>query len=70
MSKNIICFVSLYRLLETTPVILLLNKQDLLANKIKSGVRLEDYFPEFADYVLPSVDTRKKFIKILSRSRN
>ena len=36
----------------TISVILFLNKQDLLAEKITSGRRLEDYFPEFARYVV------------------
>lgn len=35
-------------------VILFLNKQDLLAAKIGSGRRrLDDYFPDFREYVLP-----------------
>jgi guanine nucleotide-binding protein G(s) subunit alpha len=35
-------------------VILFLNKQDLLEEKIKSGKsRLQDYFPEFVHYMLP-----------------
>jgi len=35
-------------------VILFLNKQDLLAEKIKAGKhKLEDYFPEFARYQTP-----------------
>lgn len=51
----------LYRRLETIPVILLLNKQDLLATKIKTnGARLSDYFPDFVDYTLSEVDSRKK----------
>ncbi|CAJ0584477.1 unnamed protein product, partial [Mesorhabditis spiculigera] len=43
------------RWLKTISVILFLNKQDLLAEKIKAGrYKLEDYFPEFANYQLPS----------------
>jgi hypothetical protein len=35
-------------------VILFLNKQDLLEEKIKSGrYKLEDYFPEFVHYMIP-----------------
>lgn len=35
-------------------MILFLNKQDLLAEKIKAGKhKLEDYFPEFARYQTP-----------------
>ncbi|CAF1365999.1 unnamed protein product, partial [Adineta steineri] len=40
------------RWLRAISVILFLNKQDLLAEKIKTGRRLEDYFPEFARYVV------------------
>ena len=40
------------RWLRTISVILFLNKQDLLTEKIQSGRRLEDYFPEFARYVV------------------
>ncbi len=63
---EIICLLSLDRLLETTPVILILNKQDLLAKKIKSGVRLEDYFPDFTGYVFSGLHARKKHMRILS----
>jgi len=41
-----------FRWLRTISVILFLNKQDLLAEKIKNGRRLENYFPEFARYVV------------------
>lgn len=42
------------RWLRTISVILFLNKQDLLEDKIKSGKsRLEDYFPEFVHYMVP-----------------
>ena len=35
-------------------MILFLNKQDLLEEKIRSGKsRLEDYFPEFVHYMIP-----------------
>jgi len=40
------------RWLRSISVILFLNKQDLLAEKIKSGRRLEAYFPEFARYAV------------------
>jgi len=40
------------RWLKTISVILFLNKQDLLREKITAGrSKLEDYFPEFSDYV-------------------
>ena len=42
------------RWLKTISVILFLNKQDMLAEKIKAGRhKLETYFPEFAAYQLP-----------------
>lgn len=42
------------RWLRTISVILFLNKQDLLEEKIVSGKsKLEDYFPEFVHYMLP-----------------
>ncbi len=42
------------RWLRTISVILFLNKQDLLEEKIKSDrSRLEDYFPEFVHYTVP-----------------
>lgn len=44
----------MFRWLRTISVILFLNKQDLLAEKIKAGKsRLEDYFEEFAGYQTP-----------------
>lgn len=47
-------FLFFYRWLRTISVILFLNKQDLLAEKIKAGKhKLEDYFPEFARYQTP-----------------
>uniref|UniRef100_A0A914UXX6 Guanine nucleotide-binding protein G(s) subunit alpha n=1 Tax=Plectus sambesii TaxID=2011161 RepID=A0A914UXX6_9BILA len=43
------------RWLKTISVILFLNKQDLLAEKIKTGRhKLETYFPDFANYQIPS----------------
>lgn len=43
-----------FRWLRTISVILFLNKQDLLAEKIKAGKsKLEDYFQEFARYQTP-----------------
>lgn len=43
------------RWLKTISVILFLNKQDMLAEKIKAGrYKLEDFFPEFASYQLQS----------------
>lgn len=48
-------FVFSNRFLRTISVILFLNKQDMLAEKILAGKsKLEDYFPEYARYTLPS----------------
>ncbi|BFZ19259.1 hypothetical protein BsWGS_22298 [Bradybaena similaris] len=42
------------RWLRTISVILFLNKQDLLAEKVKAGKsKIEDYFPEFVRYQVP-----------------
>lgn len=43
-----------FRWLRTISVILFLNKQDLLAEKIKAGKsRLEEYFADFSRYQTP-----------------
>ncbi|WAR13148.1 GNAS-like protein, partial [Mya arenaria] len=43
------------RWLRTISVILFLNKQDLLAEKVKSGKsKIEEYFPDFKRYQIPS----------------
>uniref|UniRef100_A0AAY4CMF4 Guanine nucleotide-binding protein G(s) subunit alpha n=1 Tax=Denticeps clupeoides TaxID=299321 RepID=A0AAY4CMF4_9TELE len=43
-----------HRWLRTISVILFLNKQDLLAEKVLAGKsRIEEYFPEFARYTTP-----------------
>ncbi|CAF3833138.1 unnamed protein product, partial [Rotaria sp. Silwood1] len=47
------------RWLKTISVILFLNKQDLLAEKIKAGRRLEEYFPEFEHYAVSHVELEK-----------
>lgn len=49
------CLVSIFhRWLRTISVILFLNKQDLLAEKVLAGKsKIEDYFPEFARYTTP-----------------
>jgi len=48
------CYLFSRRWLRTISVILFLNKQDLLAEKVKAGKhKLEDYFPEFARYQTP-----------------
>lgn len=44
-----------YRWLRTISIILFLNKQDLLAEKVKSGKsKIEDYFTDFKRYQIPS----------------
>lgn len=49
------CLASIFRRwLRTISVILFLNKQDLLAEKVLAGKsKIEDYFPEFARYTTP-----------------
>lgn len=43
-----------FRWLRTISVILFLNKQDVLEEKVKAGrSRLQDYFPEFENYRIP-----------------
>lgn len=45
---------SLHRWLRTISVILFLNKQDLLAEKIKAGKsKLQEYFADFNRYQTP-----------------
>uniref|UniRef100_A0A8C2JWP0 GNAS complex locus n=1 Tax=Cyprinus carpio TaxID=7962 RepID=A0A8C2JWP0_CYPCA len=42
------------RWLRTISVILFLNKQDMLAEKVLAGKsKIEDYFPEYVSYTLP-----------------
>lgn len=56
----------LCRWLRTISVILFLNKQDLLAEKIKAQKsKLEDYFPEFTNYQTPA-DGMRAHISCLS----
>lgn len=43
------------RFLKTISVILFLNKQDVLADKILAGKsKLEDYFPDYTNYQVPA----------------
>lgn len=54
-SKTPVCFVMDCRFLKTISVILFLNKQDMLAEKILAGKsKLEDYFPEYKNYQVPA----------------
>ncbi|XP_016388303.1 guanine nucleotide-binding protein G(olf) subunit alpha-like isoform X2 [Sinocyclocheilus rhinocerous] len=53
-SLDLFCSIWTNRFLRTISVILFLNKQDMLAEKILAGKsKLEDYFPEYARYTLP-----------------
>lgn len=58
-------FLFTFRWLRTISVILFLNKQDLLAEKIKAGKsKLSDYFAEFNKYQTPSkINKLKNLIK-------
>lgn len=51
-----------FRLFRSKPIILILNKQDLLANKIKNGFRIEDYFREHdKDFKLLEESSKENF---------
>ncbi|MGH0141406.1 UNVERIFIED_CONTAM: hypothetical protein FKN15_039163 [Acipenser sinensis] len=52
-------FISIWnnRFLRTISVILFLNKQDMLAEKVLAGKsKIEDYFPEYTRYTVPADD--------------
>uniref|UniRef100_A0A2K5QDH9 Guanine nucleotide-binding protein G(s) subunit alpha n=1 Tax=Cebus imitator TaxID=2715852 RepID=A0A2K5QDH9_CEBIM len=52
------------RWLRTISVILFLNKQDLLAEKVLAGkLKIEDYFPEFARYTTPE-DRQLRMVRL------
>jgi len=54
LRESLELFASIWsnRWLRSISIILFLNKQDLLAEKVKAGKsKIEDYFPEFATYV-------------------
>lgn len=59
----LVCFsfqTFLLRWLRTISVILFLNKQDLLAEKVLAGKsKIEEYFPEFARYTTPDDGEQK-----------
>lgn len=49
--KYVLC---IHRWLRTISVILFLNKQDMLAEKVLAGKsKIEDYFPEYVRYTVP-----------------
>jgi len=62
MCKLLFIILRFYRWLRTKPVILLLNKQDLLAEKIKNGSRIEDYFWKRYEELISLVEPGKKII--------
>lgn len=52
--SNTVIVSFLPRWLRTISVILFLNKQDLLKEKVRAGKsKIEDYFPDFARYRTP-----------------
>lgn len=54
---------AVFRWLRTISIILFLNKQDLLAEKVKLGKsKIEDYFPEFANY---TTEGEQRYMKLL-----
>jgi len=58
-----LCFVLFFRWLRTISVILFLNKQDLLAEKVLAGKsKIEEYFPEFARYFTPDDGEQSHYI--------
>lgn len=60
------CFV-LFRWLRTISVILFLNKQDLLAEKVLAGKsKIDEYFPEFARYTTPDDGERLNLFQLTS----
>ncbi len=65
--KKPLLFLSLLsRWLRTISVILFLNKQDLLAEKVLAGKsKIEDYFPEFARYTTPDDGQWNRIISII-----
>lgn len=61
-------FFSEIRWLRTISVILFLNKQDLLAEKVKAGKsKIEDYFPEYTHYQTPP-DGKLTLIRIKTKN--
>lgn len=48
------------RWLRTVSVILFLNKQDILREKVDGGKKVEVYFPEFSSYRPPDIDMSKE----------
>uniref|UniRef100_A0A8B9KMB1 GNAS complex locus n=1 Tax=Astyanax mexicanus TaxID=7994 RepID=A0A8B9KMB1_ASTMX len=58
LQKERQAYKATHRFLRTISVILFLNKQDMLAEKILAGKsKLEDYFPEYLQYTVPAEAT-------------
>lgn len=71
------------RFLRQSGFILFLNKQDVLEEKIRRGARVEDYFPDYADFLPPSSEAgdhadgyikarsyfRQKFLNVTCKDR-
>lgn len=54
VDMKFVCSFLLLRWLRTISIILFLNKQDMLAEKVLAGKsKIEDYFPEYANYTVP-----------------
>lgn len=54
LDVKFVCLFLLFRWLRTISIILFLNKQDMLAEKVLAGKsKIEDYFPEYANYTVP-----------------
>jgi guanine nucleotide-binding protein subunit alpha len=49
--SNILCFA---RFLQAAGVIVFLNKQDMLKEKVESGKSIAPYFPEYKKYRMSS----------------
>jgi hypothetical protein len=57
--RNTFCFV---RFLQDAGVILFLNKQDMLKEKVESGKSIAPYFPEYNKYQMSS---KGEYISVL-----
>uniref|UniRef100_A0A668A132 GNAS complex locus n=1 Tax=Myripristis murdjan TaxID=586833 RepID=A0A668A132_9TELE len=58
LQKERQAYKATHRWLRTISVILFLNKQDMLAEKVLAGKsKIEDYFPEYARYTIPNEAT-------------
>jgi len=57
--KNPFCYV---RFLQNAGVIMFLNKQDMLKEKVESGKSIARYFPEYNNYQMSS---KGEYISVL-----